>query len=693
MTKPQSSFLRTFCRLCPVGCGLLVRAEEGRIVDVRGDKTHPMSKGYVCPKGLAAGEAHNSHRRLNHPLMRRDGGFETVSWPRALHSISEGLRAIIDTSGPASVGVYFGTAAFFDSGAQVARSLMKALGSRNWYTATSVDAPGWLLVAERMSGNPWLLPQPDPDAELVILIGINPIVSHGHNFYSAAPKSLLRNWASRKGLWVVDPRNTETASVATHHLRPFPGTDYMLLGYLVRELLKQGANEASIRRFTRNRGRLAAAVERFTGDEVARGTGLAAEQLENLVAAIRSAGRIAVHAGTGVSMSENANMATWLLWALNVITGSMDAPGGMWFNRGMMRDWDAVGWSGENTTEPGPRSRPELPARTGEMPSVALSDEIEVGNLRALIVIGGNPVISLPETGRIKRALSKLEVLAVLDVVPTGTTELATHVLPCAGQFERSDLSLSEIIYPMELSQFTPWILPPQAERRPVWWIVGELGRRMGCVLAPEKCGRQEDIDMTRLVASNPRFDIAKLISEDGGWHGPAKKSWGWVSRHLPGGRWDLAPLEFVDQLGSTLTAHENKAGSFSLLARRQRHKVNSTLNDKVADPHNRSPAGVFMHPDDAKGLGLRAGDVAQIEGRSGSVRVRVRIDEGMMPGCVSVPHGFEDANVGHLTSATAAVDRLSGMPTLTGFHVHIENPGKCEKNTDHGTTRSLVER
>lgn len=669
----KTKSVSTFCRMCPAGCGMIADVADEKVVRVRGDKTHPLSHGYLCPKGLAAADTHNSPNRLDRPLVRGDGGLSVAAWSDAMDDIGGKLASIHKASGPDAIGIYLGTAGFFDSGSAFTFPFIEKLGTTSFYTATSLDCPGYQLVAERMSGYYLLLPRPDRDARFVILNGANPIISHGHNFFMPAPKAQLRKWGEQGGLWVIDPRVTESAEIASGHLRPFPGTEYALLAFLIRSLLADGGADVEFLRDTcSNVDLLRDAVEPFDLENAASITRLEPAEILHLLEAIRKAGRIALQSGTGVSMSKNANVTTWLGWALNAVTGSLDRPGGMWINRGMLNDAAKTGWQPANTTRPGPKSRPDLPGRVGQMPSGALIDEIEAGNLRALIVVGGNPVIALPDTERLTAALRKLDLLVVLDVLPTGTTELATHVLPCVGQLERADISLGDVAYPREFAQYVPRVVAPAAERRPAWWILGELGRRLGFELAPSTLDIDE-ADLFRPMIASPRFDPAQFAGDTAVRFLEEECSFGWVSRFLPDNRWNLAPDEFVEQLKRT-TPPRCRPGHLLLLPSRQRHKINSTLNDGIADRHGNSLPGLYISAQDADHLGLDAGGLAEVTSETGKLVTTVHIDPRMREGCVSIPHGFERANVGHLTSTRIHADPLSGMIEQSGFEVRVRS-------------------
>ncbi len=335
---------------------------------------------------------------------------------------------------------------------------------------------------------------------------------------------------------MFDPRRTETAHIATRYLAARVGEDHAVLAFLVRELLRDGADVDYVDRYVSDVGHLARAVEAFDLETVSHLSGLDANDLSALLGAIRQHGRLAAFTGTGTSMSRSANVIEWLTWVLLIITGSLDRPGGMWFNPGFLKQLDrrALRLS-SGVAGPGPRSRPELPQRWGEYPCAALSDEIEARNVRGLFVIGGNPLKALPDAGRLAAAMQTLDFLAVLDVVPTEATTLATHVLPSTGQLERSDLPLGlEQFLPSVATQYTHAVVPPGGERRPVWWTFAALAKELGLDVLPpgldlETC---TDPDILRFLARDARssFDMlvekaTVIVAEDA--------VFGWVVDHL----------------------------------------------------------------------------------------------------------------------------------------------------------------
>jgi anaerobic selenocysteine-containing dehydrogenase len=665
---------RTYCRICGAICGLVATVERSsageRVVRVRGDADDPISHGYACPKGRALGVLHHHPDRLDRPELRG----AAVAWDACLDDLATALTAIQADHGRDAVAIYLATASSFDAlGGRTAARFAGALGTRNRYSAITIDAACKPLVAELMAGRSDLLPAIDQErATLTIFLGCNPVVSHGH--YNAFPDPVTRLRAlARDGreLWVIDPRRTETAALATRHLAPRPGTDWAVLAYLVRELLAPdgGADADYLAEHAAGVAELAAAVAPWGVEAAASITGLPATDLAALLASIRRHGRVAAQTGTGTTMSRTANVTEWLTWALHVITGSYDRPGGMWFNPGFLSGHDrrAIGAS---PAADGPPSRPDLPSRMGEYPVAALVDEIEAGNVRALVVFGGNPATAFPEAGRVRAALESLDVLAVADVLRTETVQLATHVLPCTAQLERADVPyFVDQFAPEVSSRYTPAVVAPVAERWPAWRVFGELGRRMGTEVVGDGIDLSEvtEDDLLAPIAGRGRapFDVLRdervVVDEP--------SAFGWVERTLPEGRWQLAPHVLVAQLAA-LGGEAARVGELVMIPRRQLRHMNSLLRDAAPRGGRVDEPDVLVHPDDAARAGVADGDDVELVSPNGVATYRVRTDLGMRPGVVGVPHGWGgDAGVGALTSA-GDCDPLTGMVELSGLRV-----------------------
>ena len=643
---------RTFCRNCPVLCGLVVRTDGSRVLEARGDRDHPVTLGYSCPKGRALPEFHHHPHRLDHPVIRG----RPVLWPEMIDDLSSSLARIIDESGPDAVAAYNGTWSWMDAlGRTRADQFMRHIASRSRYSATTVDAIARLVVAELMSGNASLMPMIDTDdAGLTVLFGTNPVISHGHAGALVDPVVSLRRIAREHGLWVVDPRRSESARLATRHLAIRAGADPALLAYVVRSLLDEGADDDYVARHVDGVDALREAVAPWTGARAAARTGLSIDDLDALVDAIRRARRVTVVTGTGCTMAAEANITEWLAWTIQIITGSFEQDGGAWFNPGGFTRLDRVELKpSEATPAPGPPSRPDLPARYGERPSAALADEIESGRVRALLVIGGNPITSLPDAHRLAAAFSQLAVLAVADVIESETVALATHVLPVAGQLEREDVSWFTDRFPSVVSaQRTAAVVEPTFERRPLFDVLQDLGERFGLARIENPMERYE-----RRIPS---------LAQPGVFVADPPRSKGWVhARALPGGRWRVAPAPLVEQFAQWATTEPLALVG---IPRRVMRRMNSALRDVA---RGGSDAEVWINPIDA--AAVADGSEVVVATATGSIRTTARVTDDVAPGSVSIPHGLRDQNVSVLTTgAFGTTDPLSGMVMQSGFAVQI---------------------
>jgi anaerobic selenocysteine-containing dehydrogenase len=683
--------VRSFCRFCQALCGIVVTVDGGGpdgdvIVDVRGDEEHPLSRGYVCPKGRALGAWHHHPDRLDVPVLRTpEGGAvveRRVDWTTALGDLGMRLRAVIDEVGPDGVGIFFGTGSSFDSaGGRGAFAWFSALGSRSRYTARSIDTPCRPLVSDLVGGHPGLVPAIDLDTTtLLVLVGTNPVVSHGHLASFPDPVRRLRHLtADGREVWVLDPRRTESARLATRHLAVRPGSDHAVLAHVIRELLGPGggADRRYLVEHADGVGRLADAVARFDAPTAAGWSGLTEDELADLVAAVRRHRRLVVVTGTGTSMSRSANATEWLARALQVVTGSPERPGGPWYNPGVVRGMDQRRHraSGPDVADvPGPRSRPELSGRYGELPCVAMADEIEAGNLRALVVVGGNLVTAFPGRDRLTAALGRLDVLACVDVVATETTALATHVLPAAGQLERADVpDYVDQYQGLVASQHTAAVVPPGGDRRPVWWIFGALGTAMGLAVLPKgiDLATATDDDYLRTMLARARIPFDDLVAAPTGVVAAGPQC-GWVEAGvLPDGRWRVAPPALVAQLEALEPEPAVPSLPLRLVVGRGMRTLNSALRD-VGARRPPDPPLVALHPADAAAHGVAAGDAVEVRSRHGACTGTAVLDDGLRPGVVHVPHGWGDPAVTRLVDDTADVDVLTGMPTQTGVAVAV---------------------
>lgn len=659
--------VRSFCRVCQSVCGILVDvdADGDRVLAVHGDPDHPVSAGYTCPKGRGLPRMHHHPDRLEIPRL----GSNDAGWDACLDDLAGRLRAVIEDHGPQAVGIFFGSGIGMDAaGYRMAEALQTAIGTPAKFSPLTIDGTAKPLVADLMGGFVGLSCRADYDGtDFLLCVGTNPVISHGHALAIPNPRGLIRRITRRGQVWVIDPRRTETARLATGHLAPRPGTDYAVLAYLVREVLVGGTDPTVMASRVVDTELLADAVAPFTVQRVAALADVDADALIALRDAVRGAGRISVETGTGVTMARSANVTQWMAWALMILTDSMNRPGGAWFHPGFAYQLDAfpqLPMSGpEGSFGPGPSSRPDTRSFLGEWPCAALADEINAGNIRAVLNLGGGLLTAFPEAQTLRPALQRLDVLATLEILETDITAISTHVLPTKDQLERPDVTLWDILSTRVSAQHTPAVVRPVGQRRSTWWILAELGRRLGHTLADTSDPDADDAMLAQMMGG-ARRDFGDLMTA-GYIDAPRELPAAWVEAHLDRlGGWRLAPAALREQLAALA-----EPAPMTLVSRRQKHHLNSQLTF-LGDR-----ADILLHPDDAAAIGVADGARVTVRSEHGAITGIARPTADIRRGAVSVPHGFAGTNVNELTDHTD-VDPLTGMTRYTAIPVNVSPAG-----------------
>jgi anaerobic selenocysteine-containing dehydrogenase len=624
-----------------------------------------VSRGYTCSKWRGLPAWHHAPGRLDRPRVRgRD-----VTWEELLTDLGARLTSIIDDRGPDSVALYLATGLAYDAAGQIAASQwLPSIGSRSFLTAVTVDNAPVLVAAELVTGNAMMGPRWDPTTPgLLLLVGTNPIVSHGYGTTMPDPVNYLRDHRRVGGrMWVIDPRRTESAALADVHLATRPGTDVLVLAALARELLANGADDDELRDYCAPDDVVALrrALDPFTITRAAAAAGVDPETLQALVDDLRAhRNRLTIACGTGALMGTDGILVEWLRWVLLIASGSLDRPGGMRFSRGGLSHLRPP--RPPRPPAPGPASRPELPRVANQIPAVALVDEIEAGNVRVLVVTGGNPIGALPEPDRVRAALRQLDALVVVDVIENELSELATHVLPVTGELERTDVSMFSHNSVRSAIQSTGPVVAPVAERRPVWWALGQVAARAGIDLlgGADPDALTDELYLRRILERSPLDADAVFAAGSRGMDLPVE--YGWVHESmLPDGRWRLAPAELLDRLA----AHREPPPGLLLSPGRDMAWSNSVRYGP--DEHE---ARLRLHPDDAAAVGVADGDRVSVASEHGVLEVPVVVDRRMRVGAVSLVHGHRGRSPGSLVSTCDDVDPITTMPRTSGVPVRLE--------------------
>ena len=692
------------CTLCEAACGVIVETDGDRVVSIKGDPDDQASRGYVCPKVVGMIDIHQDPDRLRAPLRREGDRFVEIGWDQAFDEIADRLSAIRETHGRDAVAVYQGNPTVHNLGLLTFGQLvLRGLGTRNLYSATSADQLPTMLAAMRMFGHMMLMPVPDLDrAELLVIIGANPVVSNGSLMTAPGMKRRLRELRDRGGrVVVIDPRRTETAALADEHLFIRPGTDALFLAAVIDAIFAAGLSDLGhLAEHTAGIERLKAACARFSAERVAARVGIAAPRIRELAAEIAGAGRAVVYGRLGVCQQAFGGVASWLVNAVNLVTGNLDRPGGAMFTTPAIDLVKTARLLGMTGTFGRFRSRVRgLPEFAGELPVAALAEEIETpgqGQIRALITSAGNPVLSVPNGRRLEKALGSLELMVSIDIYLNETTRHADYILPGTSPLEREhyDLGLALVSVRNRARYHGPVLEPPPGALHD-WQICLELGRR----LWPRGVGKLAAAALRRL---GPRglLDLAlrlgphelRLRDVEAAPHG---LELGALEPRLPeriahpDRRIDAAPEDLVadlDRLEATLEA-AGDAG-LVLIGRRHLRSNNSWMHNSRRLVKGKDRCTLLMHPDDAARRQLADGDRAVLRSRVGAIEVAIEISDEMMPGVVSLPHGWGHHRPGIRLAVAAehagvsandvtdelAIDAYSGNAVLNGVEVAVES-------------------
>jgi formate dehydrogenase len=687
---------KTFCRLCEVGCGLVAHTDEhGELVELRPDHDHPVTQGFACSNGLLAAEVHRDPARLRHP-QRRDGDtFVDVSWAEAIDGIATRLRAIVDEHGPRAVGVYLGNPNAFNAMAAVgAFQLVRALGSDRAFSSASQDCSNKYATAELLYGVASANPIPDLErTELLLLIGANPRVSKTSFLSMADPVRALRDVRDRGGRVVfVNPLRIEPKIGETLQIRP--DTDPYLLAAMLHEIdrtvgFSLGALDGQVTGLDDVREFVAP----YSPAVVAPIVGIPAEDIVELAHAFAHANGASVHVSTGLNMGRQGSLGYWLAQMLVLLTGNLDRAGGNFFAaRGFPINVAPVDRSDASFVQT--KWGPYRPA-VGMMPAALLADLMEDDDepLRALVVVAGNPALSIGGSARLQEALESLDLLVTIDLYRNATGQLADYVLPATDQFEREDLNtFVQGVQRTPFVQWTPRVTEPDAEQREEWRILGEL---MGTLDFPVLLDPDLD-DPLPLIYDGPLasagLSIAQLRADGGVAVLPDAGPGASIDQLQLTAAIDCVP----DGLRSTLArGHELFAQlqgeapeGLKLVTRRTQHMLNSGLqNVEKLKARGGDVNPLWIHPDDADRLGLGADDLADISSEHGCVRAPVRFDANLRPGVVAMTHGFGNAGTAGMPTAQAypgvnvnllgpsgpgSFEPVSGMLQLTGIPVEV---------------------
>ena len=747
-TADNSSLHYRACNLCEAICGIEITVQADQRLDIRGDKDDPFSRGYICPKAAALGDLHYDKDRLRYPVRRTPHGWQRLGWDEAFDEVAQNLKRIHAKYGRNSTATYLGNPTVHNYGALLfAPGFLRSLHTRNRFSATSVDQLAHHLAGYLMFGHQLLLPIPDIDrTKFFLILGANPAVSNGSLMTAPDVSQRLKEIRQRGGkVILIDPRFTETARLVDRHIFIKPGTDVLLLLALLHVVFEQGVSDSRASAISRGPfpvegqdpvaaapgsdfvltrlGRLAAftkgvdvvarLVAEFPPEKVASITGIDSSQIRLLAREFAAAESAVCYGRIGVSTQEFGGVCQWLINVLNTVTGNLDRPGGAMFTRPAFDPITAPESLAPRGSYARWRSRVrKLPEFSGELPVVALAEEILTegpGQIKALVTSAGNPVLSTPNGRQLDRALAGLEFMVSIDPYINETTRHAHIILPPSSSLERSHYDVVfHLLAVRNTTKFSPALFQPTAETRHDWEIFIELQTRMerdGLV------GRGKRKLIKRFLGPERLLDLGLRFGPYGGKLNPFSQGLtlrklkkavhgidlGPLSSCLPARlrtadkRIDLAPDVLVQDVERVKAKFANASlprnGHLLLIGRRQLRSNNSWMHNSQRMVKGKTRCTILMHPTDAAQRQLGSGQNVSVRSRVGSVVVPIEISDEMMPGVVSIPHGWGHDRLGvqlkvaqehageSINDVTddLTIDALCGTAAFNGTWVEVE--------------------
>jgi anaerobic selenocysteine-containing dehydrogenase len=721
----MSTHFRT-CPLCEATCALEIDIkDDGSIGRIRGDRDDPWSHGYICPKGSTLKQLHEDPDRVRTPMVRgADGELHPATWEDAFAEVERRLVPIIEQHGRDAVAMYVGNPTVHNlSGILYFKPLAKAIGTRNIYSASTVDQRPKEISTGLMFGTPIAFAVPDLDrTDHLLILGANPWASNGSLATAPDWPGRLEAIRERGGkVVVVDPKRTKTAEEADEHIPIRPGTDAHLLMAMVHVLFDEDLVDlGAAADYVDGVDVVRDLASDFTPDAVAGVCSIDAATIRRLARELVAAPTAAVYGRVGTCTQEFGTLCSWLVDVLNTLTGNLDRPGGVMFSK------PAAG-SGNTRGEPrvgrdlklgrhASRVR-GLPETLGELPVVCLAEEIDTpgeGQVKAMVTVAGNPVLSTPNGGRLDAAMDKLDFVVCVDPYINETTRHADVLLPPPSALQRSHYDIGFWSFSMRnYAKYSAPVLPLEDDQLEEWKILAKLAlivQGMGADADPQVA---DDLMIQTLGQQAGGFDISLLEPRVGPERlldlmlrtGPYELTLDELMAHehgldlgaleprmpdalrTPSGNVELAPEPIVADVPRLRTALDRRAnGGFVLIGRRHLRSNNSWMHNVNVLVKGKPQCTLQVNPADAARVGVADGGSAKVSSRTGAVVADVEVTDAVMPGVVSLPHGWghdlpgvrlsiAEAHAGVNSNALGdelLFDALSGNAVLNGIPVEV---------------------
>jgi len=746
MTATKISYAT--CPLCEATCGLEIETHDREIISIRGDAQDVFSHGYICPKAYSLKELHADPDCIREPIVRKDDKWINVSWDDAFAEIERGLMPILEEHGRDALAIYVGNPNAHNIASLLyLPALLQTAKTHNFFSASTVDQMPKHVTAGLMFGTLFSIPVPDLErTEYLLLLGANPLVSNGSLMTAPDMRGRLRRLRQHGGkVVVIDPYRTRTAKEADEHHFIKPGRDAHFLFALVHTLFAEGlVAPGKLVEHIAGLEQVRILAEPFTPERVTTTCGIAASTIRTIARELAAAPRAAVYGRIGTCTQEFGTLSSWLVDVLNVLTGNLDREGGAMFPKAAAGSRNTTGTPGHGRGVRFVRWKSRvrgLPEIYGELPASCLAEEIDTpgqGQVKALITLAGNPALSTPNSHRLQRALSTLKFMVSIDIYLNETTRYANVILPPPPVLARShyDLALYQLAV-HNVAHYSAPVIEREMGALDEW----ELFLRLAGILAGQRSNVDpstlDDLVITSLIRREAALDGSNIENRDVSELLEALKSRRGPERILdfllrsgpygdafgrhdgmsletleahphgvdlgplqpripevlrtPSGKIELAPQPIVEDVERLLISFERSLtfgnGHMLLIGRRDLRSNNSWMHNLLVLTKGKDRCTLHIHPDDAAHLALVDGNMATVASRSGSVEVPIEITDAIMPGVVSIPHGWghtlsmtktriasEHAGVNtNILSDEVEVDPLSGNAVLNGIPVTVE--------------------
>lgn len=695
------------CTLCEAMCGIEVKHDGEKVLSIKGDKSDPFSQGYICPKATALQDLHEDPDRLRQPIEKTANGWKEISWPEALDKVANGIQTLQKKYGQNALGIYLGNPNVHNMGSMLTtKHLLTSLKSRSRFSATSIDQLPHHIVCMHLFGHMLRIPVPDVNrTQHMIIIGGNPLASNGSIMTAANMRQKLKDIKSRDGkVIVIDPRRTETAEIASEHHFIRPATDVLLLLAMLNEIYQQGyVNNDSLQvnraaKLAPEINRIATFAEGFSAESVADITGINAAEIKRLVKEFCQAESAVLYGRMGVSVQEFGLLSQYLIMIINIVTGRLDEIGGLMFPNPAL---DVVANTGPGYFAKRFSRVKKLPDFNGDYPVATMADEMLVageGQLKGFINVAGNPVLSTPNGTKLDKALSQLDFMVSVDYFITETSRHADIILPPVSPLEREHYDVTFNGFAVHnVAKYSPALFTKKANEKHDWQINLELAKRLD-----KHAPLATRVERWLTKQLGPKFLLGQGLKR-----GPHKQVRLKALKNHPHGM-DLGPLQSMlpnalkhkdkhihlnvdfyqadlERVKTMRDRHDDN--QIVLIGRRHIRSNNSWLHNSYRLVKGKSRCTLMMHPETAKRHKILNGQDVKVTSQVGSIIIKAEVIDELMPGVVSIPHGWghgrkgvkqkvaqqhAGVSVNDLTD-DSLIDALSGNAAVNGGPVILE--------------------